>query len=63
LNTTIKSFHYGNPKITVGLDTNTSEISIGSSYSGTLDMRAGVGHLTRNIKIYGTAEDGWGGHL
>jgi hypothetical protein len=26
-------------------------------------MRAGVGHLTRKVKIMGTDEDGLGGHL
>ena len=26
-------------------------------------MRATVGHLTRNIKISGTPEDNWGGHI
>lgn len=27
---------------------------------GTLDTRAAVGHLTRNIKIKSGADDGWG---
>lgn len=26
-------------------------------------MRTAVGHLTRNIKISGDGQDGWGGHL
>lgn len=26
-------------------------------------MRAGVGHITRKVRIYGTNEDGLGGHI
>lgn len=26
-------------------------------------MRAAVGHISRNIKISGTTEDNWGGHI
>jgi hypothetical protein len=28
-----------------------------------IDMRCTVGHLTRNVKLYGTSEDNLGGHL
>lgn len=30
---------------------------------GTLDTRAAVGHLTRNIKIRSGTDSGWGFHL
>lgn len=32
-------------------------------YGGGLDLRASVGHITRNIKIKGSDEDDLGGHL
>ena len=41
----------------------TGEINIKATYGGGLDMRAAVGHLTRNIKIRGSTEDNWGGHF
>jgi hypothetical protein len=41
--------HYGDPTITV------------SNFVGDLDMRAAVGHLTRNIKISGSHDPNmWG---
>ncbi len=30
---------------------------------GTMDMRTGVAHLTRNIKITSGTDEGWGFHL
>jgi hypothetical protein len=37
--------------------------SIDSSVSGGIDIRAEVVHLSRNIKVSGTNEDRWGGHV
>jgi len=34
-----------------------------SSISGSIDIRAEVLHLTRNIRVQGTNEDRWGGHI
>lgn len=62
LDSTIENWHYGNNVITVGT-TNDSEVKVNGKYGGTIDMRCAVGHLTRNIKIYGTSEAALGGHL
>lgn len=43
--------HYGAPGITL------------ENFVGTLDTRAAVGHLTRNIKIVSGQDAGWGYHL
>lgn len=40
--------HYGAPSVTV------------SNTVGTLDTRAAVGHISRNIRIIAGADDGWG---
>lgn len=40
--------HYGNTSATIS-----------KSY-GTLDTRAGIAHLTRNIKVTAGPDDGWG---
>ena len=37
--------------------------SIDASESGTIDIRAEVVHLTRNIKIVGVNQDRWGAHV
>lgn len=58
----LKYFHYGAEKSSVGNDDN-SYIKVDSKYGSGLDMRTTVGHLTRNIRIYGTDEDETGGHL
>ena len=62
LATPLENFHYGSPKATATVD-GSGLLNIGTGQSGGLDMRAGVGHLTRNIKIKGTTEDGLGGHI
>lgn len=52
LNETIKFFHYGAATPTVA--TSNAEINTGSNFgTNVLDMRATVGHITRNIKVYG----------
>lgn len=49
LNSTMLYNHYGAPDVTIKVE------------AGTLDMRAVVGHLTRNIKISGNKEStNWG---
>lgn len=51
LTSALKFDHFGDGSITIESD------------YGTLDMRAGVGHITRNIKIVGNNEGtgaGWG---
>lgn len=55
------SFHYGSPLPTAGSSGSLNNIP--SKYSGGIDMRAGVGHITRKVRIYGTNEDGLGGHI
>jgi len=62
LNDTAKYFHYGFSKATVTTD-DSGLNQISSDYGGGLDMRAIVGHLTRNIKIQGSSTDNWGGHI
>lgn len=62
LNDTIKFFHYGDPKTTVASDSSGLN-QISGDFGGGLDMRAIVGHLTRNIKIQGSGTDNWGGHI
>lgn len=37
--------------------------SVDATISGGIDIRAEVLHLTRNIKVAGTNEDGWGAHV
>ena len=37
--------------------------SVDSTKSGSIDIRAEVLHLTRNIKVQGTNEDSWGAHI
>jgi len=37
--------------------------AIDSSKTGAIDIRAEVVHLSRNIKVQGTDEDMWGGHI
>ena len=58
-------FHYGSDKITVSTDASTpGQINIKSTFGGKgLDMRAAVGHITRNIKISGSEDDNWGAHI
>jgi hypothetical protein len=53
LNSTIKHFHYGSAKETVNTK-GTANINIDPKFQGSLDMRATVSHLSRNIKIIGT---------
>lgn len=62
LNTTVKYFHYGDAKITAASD-GSGLNQISADYGGGLDMRAVVGHLTRNIVIQGSVQDNWGGHI
>jgi len=40
-----------------------AELEIDEMYGGGIDMRCAVGHLTRSIKIFGSNEDGLGGHM
>lgn len=55
LQTPLKYFHYGSKNITVSsTGSKPGEINIGSNFGVNLDMRAGVGHITRNIKIRGS---------
>ena len=37
--------------------------SVDADVSGTIDIRAEVVHLSRNIKVVGTNTDGWGAHV
>lgn len=62
LNDTIKFFHYGDAKTTAATDSSGLN-QISADFGGGLDMRAIVGHLTRNIKIQGSETDNWGGHI
>lgn len=55
LNGTLKYFHYGAAKETVN-SKGTANINIDQKFQSTLDMRATVSHLSRNIKIIGTTE-------
>lgn len=55
LQTPLQYFHYGSQNITVSsTSTKPGEINIGSNFGVNLDMRAAVGHITRNIKIRGS---------
>lgn len=58
----VSGWHYGNPKPTITNDNN-SELKIDSKFGSKLDMRCAVGNISRNIKIIGSNEDSWGGHL
>jgi len=51
LNESISFYHYGADSV------------FETTNHGSLDMRAEVAHLTRNIKIEGTRDDGWGGRV
>jgi hypothetical protein len=51
LNTTIKNYHYGAAAAT----------TVGSY--GSIDQRAEVAQITRNINIEGSRQDGWGGRV
>ena len=62
LKTPVANFHYGHNKPTVATD-GSGITNIDVKFGGGLDMRAGVGHITRNIKIEGTSEDNLGGTL
>jgi hypothetical protein len=44
----LKYSHYGDTGLTI------------NNIYGTLDTRAAVGHVTRNIKIVSGADEGWG---
>lgn len=44
----LKYVHYGDPAVTI------------SNNVGTLDTRASVGHVTRNIKFVSGPDSGWG---
>lgn len=55
LTSALQNWHYGHQYITVGHSAN-AETQIDSNFTE-LDMRTPVGHITRNIKIYGTDED------
>lgn len=55
-------FHYGSAKPTATPGSEGLK-SLGSSYSGGIDMRGGVGLLTRNVRIQGSNEDSWGGQF
>jgi hypothetical protein len=42
----------------------TGEINISTKYGGKgIDLRSVVGHISRNIKIYGSPDDNWGGSV
>lgn len=55
------NFHYGSPKPTAHPIDGIKIIS--GDFGGSLDMRCGVGHLTRSIRIMGSKEGDLGGHL
>ncbi len=62
LTTNIKYFHYGSAQVTAsasGLGLNEFSSVAGAD----LDMRAGVGHITRNLLINSTTDGGWGVHF
>jgi hypothetical protein len=46
----LKFFHYG-------------KASANITEKGTIDMRAAVGHLSRNIKFIAEEVDNWGGRI
>jgi hypothetical protein len=62
LETGLEFFHYGSDQISVGTNAE-SHLQIAGNFGGGIDMRCVVGHVTRNIRISGSEEDLWGGHL
>ena len=38
-------------------------MTIRTEFGESIDMRSAVGHISRNIKISGSPEDNWGGHI
>lgn len=63
LTSSAQYFHYGHLLKTISSWDSSAYLKIDSKYNGELDMRGTVGHLTRNIKIEGSPEDGWGGTI
>ena len=53
----MKYFHHGSDKVTIGPNGHTIY------NKGTLDMRSGVGLLSRRIKFTSSDEDNWGASL
>lgn len=58
----MKFYHYGGEKSSIGFSDVDSFVVINGKYGNSgLDMRATVGHLTRNIRI--GSEGSYAGHL
>lgn len=52
-------FHHGGPTVSLTKDLGPA----GSTITQSLDLRAVVMHITRNIVIAGTPDDNWGGRV
>jgi hypothetical protein len=55
--------HYGSLNVSASPIPGHGFVKIDPSLGGELDMRAGVGHVTRNIKITSTNDGSWGGSV